>query len=189
MRPIATNKTQHTQLKTNNHTGFAIMNIFKLYLPLCWLKVNPVDLPSSVKFLKQNLWFYFIVELFIQANMIDPTEAFIEVIIETSLTLCFVGLILFLNKNTHLYIRIITAVLFCENVIALFGVPVVIWLTISENLLSYYLMGLLVLWDFVLITFIIKKVLSINTAASLTISFFYFMMTYAGAYGVTLLLF
>ncbi len=165
------------------------MNIFKLYLPLCWLKENPVDLPRSTKFLKQNLIFYFIVELFIQANMIDPTEAFFEVIIETALTLGFVGFILLLNKTIHLYVQIITAVLFCENVIAFFGVPVVIWLTISENLLSYYLMGSLILWDFILITYIIKKVLSINTAASLTISFFYFMMTYAGAYGITLLLY
>ena len=165
------------------------MNIFKLYLPLCWLKVNPVDLPSSVKFLKQNLWFYFIVELFIQANMIEPSEALIEVVIETFLTLNFVALILFLNKSSHLFIQIATAVLFCENVVAFFGVPVVIWLTVSESILSYYLFGLLTLWDFVLITYILKSILSINLAASLTISLFYFVMTYIGAYGITLLLF
>ncbi len=165
------------------------MNIFKLYLPLCWLKVNPLDLPRSVAFFKQNLWFYFIVELFIQANMIDPTEAFFEVILETALTLSFIGLILFLNKNSHLFVQIATAVLFCENVVAFFGVPVVIWLTVSESMLSYYLMGMLILWDFILITNIIKNILSINLAASLTISLFYFVMTYFGAYGVTLLLF
>ena len=165
------------------------MNTFKLYLPLIWLKCNPLDLPKSVKFFKQNFWFYFIVELFIQANMIDPSEAFFEVVVETLLTFGFVWLILFLNKTLHLYVPIITAVLFCENVVAFFGVPVVIWLTVSEDLISYYLFGLLMLWDYVLITYIIKKVLSINTAASLTISFFYFMMTYVGAYGLTLLLF
>ena len=165
------------------------MNTFKLYLPLCWLKVNPLDLPRSVEFLKQNFWFYFIVELFIQANMIDPSEAFFEVIVETTLTFGFVWLILFLNKSTHLFVQIITAVLFCENVVAFFGVPIVIWLTVSESIVSYYLFGLLMFWDFILITFIIKKVLSINTAASLTISFFYFIMTYVGAYSLTLLLF
>ena len=165
------------------------MNTFKLYLPLCWLKVNPLDLPRSVEFLKQNFWFYFIVELFIQANMIDPSEAFFEVIVETTLTFSFVWLILFLNKSTHLFVQIITAVLFCENVVAFFGVPVVIWLTVSESIISYYLFGLLIFWDFILITFIIKKVLSINTAASLTISFFYFLLTYVGAYSLTLLLF
>jgi len=165
------------------------MNLFKVYLPLCYLKINPLDLPKSVAFFKQNLWFYFVLELFIQANMIDPYEAFFEVVIETTLTLAFVGLILFLNKSMHLYAQIATAVLFCENIVAFFGVPVVIWLTVSESILSYYLLGLLVLWDFVLITYIIKHVLGINMAASLTISFFYFLMTYFGAYGVTLLLF
>ncbi len=165
------------------------MNIFKLYLPLCLLKINPLDLPKSVDFFKQNLWFYFIVELFIQANMIDPSEAFFEVVVETALTLAFVWLILLLNKNSHLYVQIATAVLFCENVVAFFGVPVVIWLTVSENILSYYLLGLLMLWDFILITYIIKSILSINLAASLTISTFYFIMTYVGAYALTLILF
>ena len=166
-----------------------MINIFKIYLPLCWLKTNPLDLPRSDSFLKQNFFFYFVIELFIQANMIDPSEAFFEVIIETALTFSFVGLILFLNKTNHLYVQIITAVLFCENVVAFFGVPVVVWLTVGESIFSYYLFGLLIIWDFVLITYIIKKVLSINLAASLVISFFYFMMTYVGAYGITLLLF
>jgi len=165
------------------------MNIFKLYLPLSWLKVNPLDIPKSIDFFKQNLWFYFIVELFIQANMIDPFEAFVEVVIETSLTLAFISLILFLNKSIHLYIQIATAVLFCENVVAFIGVPVVIWLTVSDSIFSYYFFGMLILWDFILITFILKSVLSINLAASLTISTFYFLMTYFGAYGVTLILF
>lgn len=165
------------------------MHPFKLYLPLSWFNVNPVDLPNSSVFLKQNLIFYFIVELFIQANMIDPTEAFVEVVIETSFTLGFVWLILALNNTSHLYIKIITAVLFCENIVAFFGVPIVIWLTVSEDLLSYYLLAALIVWDYALITYIVKKVLSINTLASLTISFFYFVMTYAGAYGVTLILF
>lgn len=165
------------------------MSNFSSYLPLCWLKVNPLDLPKSTKFLKQNFWFYFIVELFIQANMIDPSEAFFEVIVETTLTFAFVALILFLNKTPHLFVQIISAVLFCENVVAFFGVPIVVWLTVSESLISYYLMGVLIFWDFVLITFIIQKVLSINIAASLSLSFFYFMMTYAGAYALTLMLF
>ncbi len=165
------------------------MNFFKIYFPLCFLKLNPLDPPASKKFFKQNLWFYFGLELFIQANMIEPSEAFFEVVIETGLTLCFVGLILFLNKSLHQYIAIASAVLFCENIVAIFGVPVVIWLTVSESLLSYYLLGVLILWDYILITYIVKHVLSINTAASLAISFFYFLMTYFGAYGITLLLF
>ncbi|KAF3977234.1 MAG: hypothetical protein HFP77_08020 [Methylococcales symbiont of Iophon sp. n. MRB-2018] len=165
------------------------MNNFKTYLPICFLKVNPLDLPKSVTFLKQNFWFYFLIELFIQANMIDPAEALFEVIIETLLTFGFVGLILFLNKTTHLYVQIITAVLFCENVVAFFIVPTLTWLAASDSIISYCFMAALILWDFILITFIIKKVIAVNLVASLTLSFFYFMMTYLGAYGLTLLLF
>jgi hypothetical protein len=166
-----------------------MMDNFKTYLPLCWMGIDPHDVPKSDAFLRQNMIFYFIVELFIQANMIDPWEALFEVIIETSLTLDFVATILLLNKTTHLYVQILTAVLFCENVIALFGVPVIIWLTVTDDMLSYILMGALVFWDYVLITFIVKKILSINVLASLVISFFYFMLTYAGAYSITVMLF
>lgn len=165
------------------------MSNFSAYLPLCVLKENPLELPMSKAFLIQNFWFYFLVELFIQANMIDPSEAFFEVIIETTLTFCFVAIILYLNKTSHLYVQIITAVLFCENVVAFFGVPVVVWLTVDESIISYFTLGLLVLWDYILITFIIKKVIAINLAASLTVSFFYFLITYVGAYGLTLLIF
>lgn len=165
------------------------MTNFKLYFPICWLKVNPLDLPSSITFLKQNFWFYFVVELFIQANMIDPFEAFFEVVIETSLTCAFVAIILLFNKTRHLYVQILTAVLFCENVVAFFGVPIVVWLTVSENVFSYYIFGLLILWDFVLITHIIKHVMGTSLAASLVVSLFYFLLTYIGAYGITLALF
>lgn len=165
------------------------MSTFKSYLPLCWLGADPLDLPRSDTFFEKNIVFYFFVELFIQANMIDPSEAFFEVVLETTLTMGFVGLILLLNKTTHLYLQILTAVLFCENIVALFGVPVVIWLTVTDDMLSYILMGILVFWDYVLITYIVKKILSINILASLVISFFYFILTYFGAYSITVMLF
>ncbi len=165
------------------------MNALKQYLPLCLFRINPLDLPKSYDFFKQNLFFYFIVEFIIQANMIDTTEALIEVVIETSLTVCFISLILFMSKNQHLLLQILTSVLFCENVVAVFGVPTVIWITASDSLFSYIMGGLLIFWDYSLITYILKKVLSINMSASLTLSFFYFMMTYVGAYGITTLVY
>lgn len=165
------------------------MHTFKFYIPLCWLKGNPLDLPKSVSFFKQNLCFYFIVELFIQANMIDPTEAFVEVILETLLTLGFVALMLLFNKTIHLYISIVTAILVCENIVALFGLPIIIWLTVSESWLSYSIVACLIVWDYVLVSYIIKKVLAVNIVATMIVSFAYFALTYAGAYGITLLIF
>lgn len=161
------------------------MDILKQYLPLCWLENNPLELPRSVDFFKKNLLFYFIVEYFMQANMTDdPMESFTEVGIETLLMLMFVGVMLFFNKTLYAYIQVATAILVCANVIALFIVPVIIWLTISESPLSYYFLGLLLLWDYVLVTYIIKQTLSINLFASLALSLFYFTATYLGAFAL-----
>ncbi len=165
------------------------MDVLKQYLPLCWLKNNPLELPRSVDFFKQNLLFYFVVEYFMQANMTDdPIESFTEVSIETLLTLLFIGVMLFFNRTLYAYVQVTTAIIFCANIIALFIVPVLIWLTISEEPLSYYLLILLLLWDYALVTYIIRQVLSINIIASLVLSLFYFIATYFGAFALGQLL-
>lgn len=138
-----------------------------------------------MSFFKQNLLFYFIVEYFMQANMTDdPFESFTEVTIETLLTLIFIGLILYLNKTLYAYIQVTTAILVCANIVSLFVIPVLIWLTVSEDILSYYSLGLLFLWEFTLIAYIFRKILSVNLAASLVLSVLYFTLTYLGAFAI-----
>lgn len=120
-----------------------------------------------------------------QANMTDdPFESFTEVSIETILTLLFIALVLFLNKTLYVYVQITTAIIFCANVISLFIVPVLIWLTVTEDILSYYLLGLIFLWDFMVVAYILGKALSINLPASLALSVFYFIATYLGAFAL-----
>ncbi len=161
------------------------MDVLKQYLPLCWLKNNPLELSRSLSFFKQNLLFYFVVEYFMQTNMtVDPLESFVEVSIETLLTLAFIGLILFFNRTLYVYIQVATAILFCANVVALPLVPVLIWLTVSEDILSYYFFALILFWEFVLVTNIIRQVLSVNILASLILSLFYFSVTYFGAFAL-----
>lgn len=161
------------------------MDVLRQYLPLCWLKNNPLELPRSVDFFKQNLLFYFVVEYFMQANMTDdPIESFTEVGIETLLTLMFIGIMLFFNKTLYAYVQVTTAIILCANIVALFVIPVLIWLTVSEEPLSYYLLGLLLFWDYALVTYIIRQVLSINLFASLVLSLFYFTATYFGAFAL-----
>jgi len=165
------------------------MDVLKQYLPLCWLQNNPLELPRSVDFFKQNLLFYFVVEYFMQANMTDdPIEAFTEVSIATLLTLIFIGAMLFLNKTLYAYVQVTTAIIFCANIIALFIVPVLIWLTVSEDPLSYYFLALLLLWDYAVVTHIIKQVLTVNLFASLVLSLFYFIAAYFGAFALGQLL-
>jgi hypothetical protein len=142
-----------------------------------------------MSFFQQNLLFYFIVEYFMQANMTDdPVESFTEVSIETLLTLFFIGFILRLNKTLYAYVQVTTAILFCANVVSLFVIPVLIWLTVSEDLLSYYSFGLLFIWEFTLIAYIFRKTLAINIAASLALSVFYFTVAYLGAFAIGQLL-
>lgn len=165
------------------------MDALKQYLPLCWLRNNPLELPRSVDFFKQNLLFYFVVEYFMQANMTDdPLESFTEVSIETLLTLIFIGVMLFFNRTLYAYVQVTTAIIFCANIIGLFLIPVLIWLTVSEDPLSYYFLAILLFWDYAVVTHIIKRVLSINLIASLVLSLFYFTVTYFGAFALGQLL-
>lgn len=120
-----------------------------------------------------------------QANMTDdPFESFTEVSIQTLLTLMSIGFILRLNKTLYAYIQVTTAILVCANVVSLFVIPVLIWLTVSEDLLSYYSLGLLFMWEFTVIAYIFRKIMSINFAASLALSVLYFTVTYLGAFAI-----
>jgi hypothetical protein len=118
----------------------------------------------------------------------DPLESFTEVSIETLLTLLFIGVMLFFNRTLYAYVQVTTAIIFCANIIGLFLIPVLIWLTVSEDPLSYYFLAILLFWDYAVVTHIIKRVLSINLIASLVLSLFYFTVTYFGAFALGQLL-
>lgn len=165
-----------------------ILDMLKHYLPLCWFKNHPLQLPSSVPFFQQNLIFYFLIWVTVQANMISTLEAFVEMTLETALTVLFVAVILSLNRSMHNYIQVATAVFVCENVVAIVGVPIIAWLTVTNSWLSYVFLIALILWDFALITYIMKKALAIDILASLVVSFVYFVTTYGAAYALTTLL-
>ena len=130
------------------------IEIIKQYLPLCWLKNNPLELTRSVNFFKQNLTIYFIVEYFMQANMTDdPFESFVEVSIQMILALFFIGLMLRLNKNLNTFIQVTSSILVCSNVITV-------------------------------IAYILRKALTVNSVASLALSLVYFIFTYLGAFAL-----
>ena len=159
------------------------MDTFKNYLPLCWFKSNPLELIRSYNFLKSNLIYSFIVEFFLQANMTDdPIESFYEVSLETLITLLFVALLLYLNKTMFNFIQISSALFFCSNAAATVIIPVLIWLTITENTISYYLVGMIIFWDFTMATYIFRRVLSLNIPASAIVALIYSIVTYFGAF-------
>jgi len=161
------------------------IEIVRQFIPLCWLKHNPLELTRSTAFLKQNLLFFYVVEFFIQTNMTDdPFESFLEVSFETAFTLVFIGLVLHLNKTLYAFVQTTTAVLLCSNIVSLFIIPVLVWLTLNQYLLSYYVLALLFIWELALIAYIFRKALSINLSASIALSAVYFIIVYIGAFSI-----
>ena len=161
------------------------IEILKQYLPLCWLKQNPLKLTRSMSFFKQNLLIYFIVEYFMQTNMTDdPFESFTEVTLQIFLTLMFISFILRINNMLYAFIEVTSSILVCANTVSFFIIPVLIWLTVNEDILSYYCLALLFIWEFIVMAYIFKKTLGINSSASLALSALYYIITYLGAFSL-----
>ena len=161
------------------------MDLLSEYLALCWLGTDPMELPRSTSLLKKSLFIYFIVYYLLQANMTDdPFESLYEVVIQIALSLLFIAVILSLNKTLYIYVQVTTAILFSANFIAMFLVPVMVWLTVSEDPWSYYIFSLLILWYYAVVCYMFKYSLLINTPASLVMGFLYFLTTYLGAFAL-----
>lgn len=164
------------------------MDNIRLYFPLCWLSVSPLELPRSTLFFKQNLFFYFVIAFFIQFNMSDDIEAVFEVILETVLTLGFIATFLMANRSFHAFIQVGSAVLFTQNIVSLMLIPVFFWASTAEDTLSYAAFSVFIVWAWILLAHIFKLVLLINRPASLVVSLFYFLIVYGGAYSIDSLL-
>jgi hypothetical protein len=161
------------------------MDILREYLALCWLNNDPLELPRSASLFKKNLVLYFIIGYLLQANMIDdPVESFYEIVIQVVSMLGFIGIMLSLNKTLYAYVQVTTAFMFSANVISVFVIPVMVWLTVSEDLYSYYLFFLLLAWYYAIVSYIIKCTLVINVPASMVLALFYFIATFLGAFAL-----
>lgn len=120
--------------------------------------------------------------------MITVLEAVIEVSIETVLTLAFIAIVLGVNRTLHSYIQVATAILVTKNIVSAISIPVIGWLAVTHDWLSYLLLTGLMAWDFALIAYIMKKVLLIDNFASLIVAFFYLIGTFGIAYSLTSLI-
>ena len=161
------------------------MDILREYLAVCWLSNEPLEMPRSVGLFRKNLLLYFVVGYLLQANMIDdPFESFYEISLQMVFMLMFVGIMLFLNKTLYVYVQITTAFILSANIVSAFIVPVMVWLTVTEDPYSYYLFFVLLAWYFAIVSYIIKHTLVINLPASMVLALFYFIATYLGAFAI-----
>jgi len=154
------------------------------YLALCWFAVSPLELPRSTRFFKNNLVFNFLIFSFIHFNMTDDIESISEVIIETLLNLGFIALTLLFNRSMHTFIQVASAVLFCENIVAIFLIPIMFWATVSENWWGYGTLGCVLVWVGVMIAAVFKKALRINALAGMVMSLFYFLFSFGGGFAI-----
>lgn len=118
-----------------------------------------------------------------QLNMIDdPVDAIFDVTFETVLTMVFIATTLLLNRSFDKFVQVASGLLVCDNVLACLSLPLVAWITISESLFSYSILGLMFLWNMLIVSYIFNRVLKINTMASLVMGMLYFMVTYIGTF-------
>jgi hypothetical protein len=161
------------------------MEILREYLALCWFNNDPLALPRSESLFRKNLVIYFIVGYLLQANMIDdPVESLYEISFQIVLMLSFIALMLMLNKTLYVYVQVTTAFIFTANILSILVVPVMVWLTVSEYVYSYYLLFFLLAWYFAIVTYTIKHTLIINLPASMVLALIYFIVTYLGAFAI-----
>lgn len=158
------------------------MNLIKQYLALCWFQVSPLDLPRSTRFFKLNLVFNFVTYAFIHFNMTDDIESITEVFFETLLTLGFIAFTLCLQRTMYTFIQVSSAILFCENTIAFLLIPIMFWVTIVEDWLSYGILLVILLWNWAIIAGIFKKIMNINALAGMVMSLLFILFSFGGGF-------
>jgi len=163
------------------------------YLELCWFKGYPDELPVERRFLWINISIYLVFGLFIQANISDPIEAFMQVFLEVLITLMFLAVIV-IKKGDGFYNfeRFLTAILVCENFIYLMSLPLAFWFIFAKGshaeVYPIYIAAFLVCWSLAIISYLLKELFEFNWQISISLSVLYFLLTYLGSLGLLLML-
>ena len=164
------------------------MELLKQYLQICWFKGSPLDLERSIPFLRTVLIVNLVVSYLVQANVQDPIEAFIEVFIELVVTLILIGSLLVIKKSLDLFVPTLTAILVCENFVLLLGVPLVVWFTISDDVLIFYILAILVVWAVAIVAYILRQICGFSKLTSYIMSFAYYMIVFIGTFFINIML-
>lgn len=166
--------------------------MLKDYLQLCWLSGYPEDLPTNRKFLLINLAIYLLMGLFIQANISDPIEAFLQILIEIVITVLFMAALLLKDGSTYNFERFLTAILVCENFVYMLALPLAFWFIFAKGTSAgyypVYIGTILVLWSVVIIAYLLQGLFGFDWKMSASLSVLYFILTYFGSFGLLLMI-
>ena len=131
------------------------MEILNQYLSLCRFKGNLIDQQRSIPFFQLTLIINIIAGYFLEANITDFLDAFIQVALQTIIVFLLVSILLFYIKSLNLFIQVVTAVLMCENFLYIIGVPLMVWVTMTDELVVYFLLAAVLIWGILIIAYII----------------------------------
>ncbi len=165
--------------------------MLKDYLQICWLSGYPEDLPTDRKFLLINLVVYLLLGLFIQGNISDPVEAFVQILIEIVITVLFMAALLLKDGSSYNFGRFLTAILVCENFIYILSLPLAFWFIFAKggDYAAYpvYIGIILILWSIVIIAYLLRGLFDFEWSISAALSVLYFIFTYFGSFGLLLM--
>jgi hypothetical protein len=162
-----------------------LMETINQYLNLCRFKGTLIDQKKSIPFFQLTLAINFIAGFFLEANITDFLDAFIQVILQTIILFLLVTALLYYIKSLNLLIQVLTAFLMCENFLYIIGVPLMVWVTISDQLLAYFLLGGVLIWGILIISYILKQLLFFSTGTCLFMSVLYYLLIYIGAFMIS----
>ena len=144
-----------------------------------------------MNFCKRLISLYLLFGLFIQANISDPIEAFLQVFLEILITLVFMAVIVLKrDEGFYNFERFLTAILVCENFIYVLGLPLAFWFIFAKGsaveTYPIYIAGFLVFWSLAIIAYLLKELFEFSWQISTSLSILYFLLTYLGSLGLLL---
>jgi len=163
------------------------MEHLKQYISLCWFKGDLDEMPESIPLLKKALIFYVLGGVFVITNMTGFIEAIIEVFLEVFLIFAFVAIVLFFIKDMKQYWKVLTSFFICQDFISIFALPLLIWVTVTDDSWAYYSLAAVMLWGVAIITYINNQIVSLGSFPSFPLSLTFFLGVYGGGFILMLL--
>lgn len=165
--------------------------MIKQYLPICWFGDIPEKLKTSKSFIWRNIVLYMCAGLFIQGNITDPVEAFLQILLELLIMVVFVFILLQINKSLARFETVFTAFIICENFFYLGALPIALWYiavrTSEYSMLPIYAGIVLIIWFCAIISHLLQKLFNYGVMPSILMSVFYFIVTYLVSFAILLM--
>lgn len=154
------------------------------FITLCFFLQKNQQMPQPRYLLSASLITHFFLGLMILALLVDPVEASIQISVKMLFSVFFVLTAVIFARKFKKFVPTVTAIIMCENLIAIIGLPLVIWMQFAEEMvfLPFYLSLTLLLWGGAVAGFIFRQSFSMKTGTTLIVAFMYFMIANLGSY-------